>query len=150
MTRCVCDDEFAFCGGKVAVGNVDRDALLAFGTQTVGEEREVEHAGCRCPFALDGPELIVVDTLRVIEQASDKGGFAVVHGACSRQAEEVFGGLTPEIRGYIKGRGDLERLCFGSMTEQGIEVCDALIPDLGLARGSTIRGHQGTVEGLCH
>ena len=35
------DDELAVRGGGVAVGHVDRDALLALGPQPVGDEREV-------------------------------------------------------------------------------------------------------------
>ena len=36
------DDEAAPGGGEVAVGDVDRDALLALGPQPVGQQREVE------------------------------------------------------------------------------------------------------------
>ena len=35
------DDEFALGRGEVAVGDIDRDALLPLGPQTVGEQREV-------------------------------------------------------------------------------------------------------------
>ena len=34
-------------GGEVAVSDVDGDALLAFGAQTIGEQREVDGAGAR-------------------------------------------------------------------------------------------------------
>jgi hypothetical protein len=37
----VSDDELAPRGGEVAVRDVDRDALLPFGPQAVGEQREV-------------------------------------------------------------------------------------------------------------
>jgi hypothetical protein len=36
------DDELAACGGEVAVGNIDRDALLAFGPQAIGEQRQID------------------------------------------------------------------------------------------------------------
>ena len=35
------DDELPPRGGEVAVGDVDRDALLALGAQAVGEQRQV-------------------------------------------------------------------------------------------------------------
>ena len=38
------DDELAPRGGEVAVGDVDRDALLPLGAQAVGEQREVDVA----------------------------------------------------------------------------------------------------------
>ena len=36
------DDEAPLGGGEVAVGDVDRDPLLALGAQAVGQQREVE------------------------------------------------------------------------------------------------------------
>jgi hypothetical protein len=42
VARGVGDDELALRRGEVAVGDVDRDALLALGAQAVGEQREVD------------------------------------------------------------------------------------------------------------
>jgi hypothetical protein len=36
------DDEFAAVGGEEAVGDVDRDALLALGGQAVDQQREID------------------------------------------------------------------------------------------------------------
>ncbi len=36
------DDEFAFGRGEIAVGDVDRNSLLAFGAEAVGELSEVD------------------------------------------------------------------------------------------------------------
>ena len=44
MAGAVGDDEPPARGGEVAVGDVDRDALLALGAQPVGEQRELELA----------------------------------------------------------------------------------------------------------
>ncbi len=41
MAGRVADDVFAIRRGEVAVGHVDRDALLAFGREAVREERQV-------------------------------------------------------------------------------------------------------------
>ena len=42
VTRCVGDDELALRRREVAVRHIDRDALLAFGLQAVGQQREVD------------------------------------------------------------------------------------------------------------
>ena len=47
MARRVADDELAFGSGEVAIGHIDRDPLLAFGGQAVGEEGQVGFAGTR-------------------------------------------------------------------------------------------------------
>src|SRR5256885_11974144 len=47
MARRVADDELAAFGGEVAVGHVDGDALLAFGRQAVGQQRQVGLAALR-------------------------------------------------------------------------------------------------------
>ena len=58
------DDEPALSGGEVAVGDVDRDALLALGPQAVGQQRQVEEvvahplAGLRDVLELVGEHLL--------------------------------------------------------------------------------------------
>src|SRR6202012_2691278 len=42
MTRRICDDKLAPQCGEVAIRDIDRDALLAFGTQAVREVREID------------------------------------------------------------------------------------------------------------
>ena len=42
VPRRVGDDELTLRCGKIAVGHVDGDALLALGTETVGEQRQVD------------------------------------------------------------------------------------------------------------
>jgi hypothetical protein len=44
MTRRVGDDEGAPVGGKIAVGDIDGDALLAFGLKAVEQQREIGQA----------------------------------------------------------------------------------------------------------
>ena len=66
-------------GRRVAVGDVDRDALFALGAQAVGDEGEVdltEAAAFRC--RLLGSELIVEELTGVEEQPADEGALAVV------------------------------------------------------------------------
>src|SRR5687767_9910179 len=49
VTRGVGDDEAPPRCGEVAVGDVDRDALLALGAQAVGEQGEVGHGVAPAP-----------------------------------------------------------------------------------------------------
>jgi len=67
MPRRVGNDELALVGGKVAVGHINGDALLAFGAQAIGEEGEVNLAltggAVLDGIFFDGRELIVVDAL---------------------------------------------------------------------------------------
>jgi len=80
-------------GGEVAVGDVDRDALLALGPQAVREEREVECAIAAAALARlrDVGELILVDELRVVEQSADEGALAVIDRSGRREAQQIDG-----------------------------------------------------------
>ncbi len=51
MPRGVGDDEFAFVGGEVAIGNIDGDALLAFTLQTINQQRQIK-------FTIGGVEFL--------------------------------------------------------------------------------------------
>ncbi len=78
------EDERALAGGEVAVGHIDRDALLALGAQAVGEQREVEVAVRESALgrgALHLLELVGQDRLRVVQQPPDERRLAVVDGA---------------------------------------------------------------------
>ena len=41
VARCIGDDELALGRSEIAVRHIDRDALLAFGTQSIGQQTEV-------------------------------------------------------------------------------------------------------------
>ena len=42
VARRVGDDEFAFRRGEISIRDVDGDALLAFGAQAVGQQRQID------------------------------------------------------------------------------------------------------------
>ena len=89
------EDEAAVAGREVPVGHVDRDALLALGAQTVGQQCEVECAVREATLgrgAGDLLELVGEDRLRVVQQAPDEGRLAVVDGARGREAEQCRAG----------------------------------------------------------
>ena len=84
------DDELPAWRGEVAVSNVDGDPLFAFGAQTVGEVGEVDGAA---PGDVGGAferlELVFHEVLRVVEQAADEGGLAVVHRAAGVEPQNL-------------------------------------------------------------
>ena len=74
------------CGNRrreVAIGDVDGDALLAFGAETVGELGEVDGG-----VVGDGADVVVVDVARIVEQPADQGRLAVIDRAASEEPQE--------------------------------------------------------------
>ena len=93
VPRRVGDDEFALAGGKVAVRHVNGDALLALGLQAVHQQRQIDAVALRAggfAVAAQGGELILVDHLRVVQQAADQGALAVVHAAAGEELQNLL------------------------------------------------------------
>src|SRR4029079_1807122 len=94
----VCELEAARGGDERAIGDVDRDPLLALGSEPVVEERQVDVAAA-APLArrIDVLELVGHDLLRVEEQAPDERRLAVVDRAARDETQELArGGLAGE------------------------------------------------------
>ena len=90
VARRVGDDELAARRGEVAVGDVDRDALLALGAEAVGEVGEIDLAAAGdVGGAFQRLDLVLHQRLRIVEQPADERGLAVVHGAAGVEAENV-------------------------------------------------------------
>ena len=108
MAGCVGDDELALWGGEIAVGNVDRDALLALRLQSVDEQRQVEiFAGGAASLAVarEPCQLIVVDELGVVEETADQRALAVVDTAAGQEAQQILLLLgSKQIRDRLWGR----------------------------------------------
>ena len=83
------EDELPPRGGEIAVGDVDRDPLLALGLQAVGEQREIDRPGGAVPRRLlDRVHLILVDRARVVQQPPDQRALPVVHAAGGADAQQ--------------------------------------------------------------
>src|SRR2546422_894100 len=93
VTGGVGDDEVTLGSRKIPVGDIDRDLLLPLGFETVRQQREVElRPGADAGrVRLQGMEMILVDGLRVMEEASDQGGLAIVDAPHGREAQQVLG-----------------------------------------------------------
>ena len=90
VTRGVRDDELAFGRGEVSVGHVDRDALLALGPKTVGEQGQVDVVFAAITAgAFDGLHLVLEHSLGVIQEAADQGALAVIDASGRRESEDV-------------------------------------------------------------
>ncbi len=82
----VANDEFAVFGREIAVGHVDGDALLAFGGQSVGQQRQI-----RLARALHAGQVVLQHGFGVDQQAADQRAFAIIHAAAGDEFERALG-----------------------------------------------------------
>jgi hypothetical protein len=89
VPRRVGEDELALRGREVAVGHVDRDALLALRLEAVGEQGEVDQADATVlRGGLHRVDLILVHRLRIVQQPPDQRALPIVHAAGGADAEQ--------------------------------------------------------------
>jgi hypothetical protein len=92
VARRVGDDELALGRGEIAVGDVNRDALLAFGAQAVGEVGEIDLAAAGdVGGAFQRLDLVFHQRLGIVKQPADERGLAVVNAAAGVEAEDSMG-----------------------------------------------------------
>jgi hypothetical protein len=89
VPRRVRDDELSFRRRKVAIGHVNRDALLAFRTESVRQQREV-HVLISAALRrfLHREKLVFKDAFRIVEQSADEGALAIVHAAGGGETQQ--------------------------------------------------------------
>ncbi len=88
VARGIRDDKFALGGGEITVGHVDGDALLALRLQAVDQQRQVQLLAGGAELLAVGLqrfELIFINLLGVVQQATDKGALAVIHAAAGEK-----------------------------------------------------------------
>jgi hypothetical protein len=96
VPRRVGEHELALRRGEVAVGDVDRDALLALGPQAVDQQRQVRRGESLVDRrALHGLDLVGEHRLGVVEQPPDQRRLAVVDRARRGEPEQVAGMARP-------------------------------------------------------
>ena len=104
VTRAVGDDELALVRVEVAVGHVDGDALLAFGGQTIQQQRVIDAlplGAVPAAVLLQRGQLIVEQPLAVVQQATDQRALAVVHAAAGDEAQQRLGFVLLEVGGDV-------------------------------------------------
>ncbi len=86
------DDEFALRCREVTIGNIDGDALLALGSQTIRQQRKVDGPIARAIHAAgaDAGKLILVDALGVVEQTPNQRALAVVDRPGRGEAQQFL------------------------------------------------------------
>ena len=90
VARRIGDDEGALAGRESAIGDIDRDALLAFCFESVDQQREIDVGADGAVFlriALERGELIVENELLLIKQPADESRFAVVDRTAGEKAQ---------------------------------------------------------------
>ena len=101
VARRVGDDERALFGGEIAIGDVDGDALFAFGLEPVDQQRIIDILAGGAEFfrvARRVRQLVVEDELLLVQHPPDEGGLAVVDRAAGQEAK---GGQDRQINGDI-------------------------------------------------
>ena len=101
VARRIGDNEAAAWGGEKPVGDVDGDTLLALGLQPVDQQRQIDVLAGRAVFrriTRNRGQLIVVDQLGIVEQASDQGRLAVVYRSAGQKSQQaaIFAGWQVE------------------------------------------------------
>jgi len=84
------DDELAARRGEIAIGDGERDALLALGFQPVGQQRQIDGSADRAlvPGARKLIELVGEDALAGEQQAADQRALAGIDGAGGNEAQQ--------------------------------------------------------------
>lgn len=87
------DDEFAFVGRKEAIGDINRDALFAFGLKPVEQQGEIDLAALGADLAAIGfksGKLILEDQFGIPKQTANQGRFAIINAATRDEAQQAF------------------------------------------------------------
>ncbi|RMV89929.1 hypothetical protein ALP03_102740 [Pseudomonas amygdali pv. tabaci] len=100
MARCIGNDELALGRGEISIGNIDSDALLPLGLQTIHQQRQIDviagGAGLlRVPG--DGFKVIFIDHLRVMQQTPDQRALAVIDVATGKKAQHFLAFVLAQI-----------------------------------------------------
>ncbi len=89
MARCVGYHEGALLGREKAIGDVDRDALLALRLQPVEQQGEVDAAldGAEAPRVFfQGRDLVLEQAGGVVDQPADERRLAVIDRPAGQEA----------------------------------------------------------------
>ncbi len=111
MARRIGHDEFARAGGEEAIGDINGDALFAFGLKPIHQQREIDIVARSAVLAgilLQGRQLIVEQQFGIVKQPADQGGLAVIHAAAGQKPQQRLLFLLGKI-GFQIGDGGFGR-----------------------------------------
>jgi len=90
VAGCIRDDELALGGGKVSVGHIDRDALLALSPEPIRQQGEVDMFVSTLPGGIfHCRQLVFKNIFGVVKEPPDEGAFSVVNASGSGEAQKV-------------------------------------------------------------
>ena len=89
MARRVRTDEAAVVRREVAIGDIDRDALLTLCEESVQEQRIVDGAAAAADFRIEQQRffLIGIDEFCIVQEMADERGLAVVDASAGDEFE---------------------------------------------------------------
>jgi len=106
VARSIGNDELALGGGKITVGHIDGDALLTLGLQAIDQQRQIDVFACGTDLlgvAGDRFEVVLVDHLRIVQQAADQRALAVVDVAAGEETQELLALVLRQVREDVGG-----------------------------------------------
>jgi hypothetical protein len=107
VARCIGHDELPALGREEAIGDVDRDLLLALGREPVEEEREIKLLALGPVFAglnRERIQLVVEQQPGLVEQAADQRGLAVIDRPAGDEPQQAFAFVLVQERLECKSR----------------------------------------------
>src|ERR1700735_5694764 len=93
MAGSIRNDEDTPGSGKIPVGHIDRDSLLAFGWEAINKQREVEiiPTGPVTPrVSYQGGTLIIRYKVRVVEKEANQCRFSIVDRAAGDKMQKIL------------------------------------------------------------
>ena len=99
---------------KIAIGDVDGDALLALGLQTIHQKREIDvvaGGAVLLGIAFERRQMVLEQQLAVVEQPADQRRFAVVDAAAGEESQQRLVLLRIDIGLQLAA-------CFGSVHQK--------------------------------
>jgi hypothetical protein len=104
-------DEHSSISREVTVGDIDGDALVALGLETVEKQREIDVTILRSHASrvgLERCELIFEQQLRLIQEPSDQRALPVIDAAARDETQQASTTevLQVTVYAYVFGRAD--------------------------------------------
>jgi hypothetical protein len=89
MARRIGNYEAAAGGGEIPIGDIDGNSLLPLSPQAIGYEREVKGRILVTGSESQGCNMVVIQGIGIVQQATYQGRLAIVHTAGGEEMKAV-------------------------------------------------------------
>ena len=90
MTRRISNYELSLGRGKISVGHIDCNSLLAFSAETIGKIGQIHLSTTgNVGRSFQRIHLVLHDRLGIIQQTANERGLAIVYRAASVEAQQI-------------------------------------------------------------